>query len=127
MSFKIVRNDITKVTADAIVNTANPKVAYGGGVDRAIYKAAGEKKLLAERAKIGVMKPGELDVLEICYEKCLKKAYSLKCKSIAFPLISTGVYGFPKDKGLQIAMSVLQDGFTILLSAPVRLQLLRQR
>lgn len=138
MSFQIIRNDITKVEADAVVNTANPMPIYGNGVDQAIYMAAGEKNLLAERKKIGEIKPGnvavtpafnlpanyiihtvgpiwedgnhgELDILKDCYEKSLKKAQSLKCKSIAFPLIATGVYGFPKDKGLQIAMSVLQE------------------
>lgn len=138
MPFQIIRNDITKVKADAIVNTANPKPCYGSGVDSAIYKAAGEKKLLAERKKIGDIAPGtvavtpafkldakyiihtvgpvwedgkhgEFDVLKACYEKSLKKAYSLKCKSIAFPLIATGVYGFPKDKGLEIAMDVLRE------------------
>lgn len=138
MPFQIIRNDITKVKADAIVNTANPKPCYGRGVDSAIYKAAGEKRLLAERKKIGDIAPGtayvtpafeldakyiihtvgpvwedgkhgEFDILKSCYERSLKKAYSLKCKSIAFPLISTGVYGFPKDKGLDIAMDVLRE------------------
>ena len=138
MPFQIIRNDITKVNADAIVNSANPEPIYGAGVDQAIYKAAGEKKLLAERKKIGDIAPGhiavtpafdlpakyvihavgpiwqdgnhgELDVLKSCYEKSLKKAYALRCKSIAFPLISTGVYGYPKDKGLQVALTVLQE------------------
>jgi len=138
MSFQVIRHDITKVKADAIVNTANPEPIYGSGVDQAIYMAAGEKELLAERIKIGKIKPGtvavtpafnlqaeyiihtvgpcwvdgksgEAETLKSCYSKSLKKAYSLKCKSIAFPLISTGVYGFPKDLALQIAMSELQE------------------
>ena len=138
MPFQIIRNDITKVKADAIVNTANPQVAIGGGVDAAIYKAAGEEKLLAERKKIGILNPGEVgitpafnldakyiihasgpwweggdkgefDALRSCYEKSLNLALENGCESIAFPLIATGVYGFPKDKALQIATSVIQQ------------------
>lgn len=138
MSFQIIRNDITKVKADAIVNTANPKPTYAGGTDSAIYEAAGKQALLAERKKIGdiargeaVETPafgldakyiihtvgpvwqggnkGEFDTLKSCYENSLNLALKLKCKSIAFPLIATGVYGFPKDKALQIAMSVIQS------------------
>lgn len=137
MPFHIIRNDITKVKADIIVNTANPKPTYGSGTDSAIYKAAGEKELLSARKKIGniargdvAVTPafnldakyiihtvgpiwdggdkGELDILRSCYEKSLSLALELKCKSIAFPLIATGVYGFPKDKALQIAMSTIQ-------------------
>lgn len=134
MPFQIIRNDITKVKADAIVNTANPKPVIGSGTDSAIYKAAGEKLLLAEREKIGDIVPGqtvhtdafylnakyiihtvgpawvdgnhgECDILHSCYENALHKAAELSCKSIAFPLIATGVYGFPKDEALQIALS----------------------
>lgn len=134
MPFKIIRNDITKVKADAIVNTANPNVAVGSGTDSAIYNAAGKEELLAERKKIGIMFPGqaaytnafnldakyiihtigptwidgfheERETLHSCYEKSLNIAAELKCKSVAFPLIATGVYGFPKDEALQIALS----------------------
>jgi len=137
MSFHIIRNDITKVKADAIVNTANPNPIYGGGTDTAIYMAAGAEALLAERKKIGkiargeaVYTPafnlnakyiihtvgpawkgggdGEFDILKNCYDNSLRLAKELKCKSIAFPLIATGIYGFPKDKALQIAMSSIQ-------------------
>ena len=137
MPFQIIRNDITKVKADAIVNTANPKPTYGDGTDSAIYEAAGKKNLLLERKKIGDIEHGqaavtpafnlnakyiihtvgpvwqggnksEFDILRSCYENSLKLALELKCKSIAFPLIATGVYGFPKDKALQIAMSVIE-------------------
>ncbi len=137
MPFQIIRNDITKVKADAIVNTANPKPIYGGGTDSAIYKAAGEELLLAARMKIGdiargeaVETPafgldakyiihtvgpmweggdkGEFDILRSCYENSLQLAYKLKCRSVAFPLISTGGYGFPNDKALQTALSAIQ-------------------
>ena len=135
MPFKIVRNDITKVKADAVVNTANPNPICASGTDLAIYEAAGKEQLLAERTKIGKIARGdvavtgafnlnakyiihtvgpvwedgdhhEFDILESCYRKSLQKAVELECESIAFPLISTGVYGFPKDKALQIAVSV---------------------
>ena len=134
MPFQIIRNDITKVKADAIVNTANPNVAVGSGTDSAIYHAAGEKQLRAERKKIGIIMPGEVahtpafnleakyiihtvgpswidgnhkerEILHSCYEKSLNLAAKLECKSIAFPLIATGVYGFPKDEALQIALA----------------------
>ena len=64
LPFQIIRNDITKVKADAIVNTANPNVAVGGGVDSAIYKAAGKDKLLEARKKIGVLMPGEAAITD---------------------------------------------------------------
>ena len=141
MPFKIVRNDITKVKADAIVNTANPNPICVSGTDLAIYEAAGKEKLLAERVNIGKIARGdiavtgaynlnakyiihtvgpvwtdglhhEFEILEDCYRKSLQKALELKCESIAFPLISTGVYGFPKDKALQIAVSVFSQFLT---------------
>ncbi len=141
MPFKIVRNDITKVKADVIVNTANPNPICASGTDLAIYEAAGKEKLLAERAGIGKIARGdiavtgaynlkakyiihtvgpvwtdglhhEFKILESCYRKSLQKALELKCESIAFPLISTGVYGFPKDKALQIAVSVFSQFLT---------------
>ena len=131
MPFQIIRNDITKVKADAIVNTANPRPCIGRGTDSAIYAAAGEEQLLAERKKIGEIAPGqsastdafnldakyiihtvgpawvdgahgERDILRSCYETSLELAAELKCKSIAFPLIASGVYGFPKDEALNI-------------------------
>lgn len=140
MPFQIIRNDITKVKADAIVNTANPYVAIGSGVDSAIYKAAGRDELLAAREKIGVLNPGdvgitpafnldakyilhasgpwwegggknEAEILRSCYDKCLKMAYENSCRSIACPLLATGTYGFPKELGIQIAV----DSFTSFL------------
>lgn len=117
MPFKIVRNDITKVKADVIVNTANPYPICASGTDLAIYEAAGKEKLLAERVNIGKISRGdiavtgaynlkakyiihtvgpvwtdglhhEFEILEDCYRKSLQKALELKCESIAFPLIS---------------------------------------
>ena len=124
MPFKIIRNDITKVRADAIVNTANPEPVIGRGTDSAIYMAAGEEQLLTERKMIGPIRPGcavstpafNLDAkyvihtvgpetLHSCYQNSLSLAAELKCDSIAFPLIATGVYGFPKDEALNIALS----------------------
>lgn len=138
MSFNIIRNDITKVSADAIVNTANPKPIYAGGTDSAIYAAAGAEALLKEREKIGDIEVGqsavtsafgldakyiihtvgpewtdgehgEQEAVKNCYENSLKLAKELGCESIAFPLIATGVYGFPKDEALKIAISVFSD------------------
>ena len=134
MPFQIIRNDITKVKADAIVNTANPKPVIGSGTDSAIYKAAGENALLAQRKRIGNIAPGqavktdafalqakyiihtvgpawidgkhgEHDILRSCYANSLLLAAELSCDSIAFPLIATGVYGFPKGDALQIALA----------------------
>ena len=139
MPFQIIRNDITKVKADAIINTANPFPQVGAGTDSAVYHAAGKEKLLAERKKIGLIQPGEVavtpafdlnakyiihtvgpawnggndgefDTLRSCYKKSLEQAHELKCKSVAFPLIATGVYGFPKADALQIAMQEI-SGF----------------
>lgn len=138
MAFQIVRNDITKITADAIVNTANPAPTFMAGTDAAVYQAAGAEKLLKEREKIGVIAEGEVAVtpafgldaryifhtvgpvwqggdkgeketVKKCYENCLKKAAELELESIAFPLISTGVYGFPKADALIIATTVFSE------------------
>ena len=137
MPFQIIRNDITNVASDAIVNTANPDPVIGAGTDSAIYRAAGEEQLLAERKKIGPIHAGEaavtpafalpakyiihtvgpiweggshgeFETLASCYRKSLLLARQLGCGSIAFPLISTGVYGFPKDKALTIALDTIR-------------------
>lgn len=133
MPFKIVRNDITKMKVDAVVNTANPAPIYGPGVDVAIYRAAGEEELLAERRRIGYMEEGEVAItsafqlsakyiihavsplyidgesgeeekLRQCYRRSLKLAYENGSKSIAFPLIATGGFGYPKEEGMRIAV-----------------------
>lgn len=138
MPFKIVRNDITKMQVDAIVNTANHAPVYSSGTDSAVYSAAGAVELLAERRKIGYMeageaaitpgfrlpakyiihtvspyyedgKQGEAEKLRACYEKSLLLALEYGCKSIAFPLIATGSFGYPKAEGMEIALDVIHN------------------
>ncbi len=137
MAFSIIRNDITHVRADAIVNSANPLPVCGGGSDAAVYAAAGMEELLAARERIGRIEPGhaaatpafalpakyvihtvgpvwtggengERDVVRACYRSSLRLAQGLECQSVAFPLISTGTYGFPKEEALQIAVSEIR-------------------
>jgi len=138
MPFQIIRNDITKVKADAIVNTANPRPVIGSGTDGAIYEAAGAAQVLEKRREIGNIAPGEAaytpafdlpakyiihtvgpawkdgqhgeqELLRSCYRNSLTLADSLSCESVAFPLIATGVYGFPKDKALAIAVAEISE------------------
>lgn len=133
MPLKIVRNDLTKMQVDAIVNTANPKPKYSSGTDTAVYKAAGDEELLVERKKIGYMNEGEVAItpgfklpakyiihavspryidgnsgeenrLRDCYKKSLALAAQHQCKSVAFPLIATGSFGYPKEEGMRIAL-----------------------
>lgn len=136
MSLVVIRNDITKVKADAIVNTANPRPCYGNGTDRAIYMAAGAEQLLADRKIIGNIdegdvavtkaynlpakfiihavtpvwwdgEHGELDMLRSAYEKAFAEAVSRKCKSIAFPVMASGSNGYPNDVAIKVAFSEL--------------------
>lgn len=134
MPLKILRNDITKMSADAIVNTANAHATVGSGCDHAIYHAAGYDELLKYRTeKIGFVPEGdafitpgfklnckyiihavspffmdgksdEEEKLRSCYKKCLQLAVKKEVKSIAFPLISTGGFGYPKEEGFRIAV-----------------------
>lgn len=137
MPLQIIRNDITRVRADAIVNTANPEPVVGGGTDSAIYQAAGKDLLLEARKKIGCIAPGKAEVtpafgldaeyiihtvgpvweggshgeretLGNCYRNSLILAKSLGCRSVAFPLISSGVYGFPDGEALAVALDAIQ-------------------
>lgn len=133
MPIKIVRNDITRMQADIIVNTANDHPTVGTGCDRAIYQAAGYDELLAYRKTVGFVpegdafitpafklqakyivhavsplfidgQHGEEEKLRSCYRKSLALAASHDAASIAFPLISTGGFGYPREEGLRIAV-----------------------
>jgi O-acetyl-ADP-ribose deacetylase (regulator of RNase III) len=141
MPLEIIRHDITKMKVDVIVNAANTALKMGGGVCGAIFRAAGARELQAACDKIGGCKVGEavitdgfkLDakyiihtpgpiwqggsnqeasLLKASYYNSLELAKNHQCVSIAFPLISTGIYGYPKEEALQIAVSTI-DSFLL--------------
>lgn len=141
MPFQILHNDITNMNTDAIVNAANSKLLIGGGVCGAIFRAAGEAQLQKECEQIRpcpvghavitkgynlkakyiihtvgpIYKDGnsnEAKFLKSAYETSLKLAKDYNLKSIAFPLISSGIYAYPKKEALNIAISTIKEFLT---------------
>lgn len=139
MPFTIVRQDITHMQVDAIVNAANPGLVMGGGVCGTIFQAAGPDKLQRACSKVAPIKPGEAVItpgynlpakyvvhaagpiyrqgpagqnerlLRSAYMASLKLALKKRCKSIAFPLLSSGASGYPKEAALQVATAAFRD------------------
>jgi O-acetyl-ADP-ribose deacetylase (regulator of RNase III) len=137
VQLEIVRGDITRLAVDAIVNAANTALSGGGGVDGAIHRAAGPELMQASlalggcrtgdaKATPGFALPakwvfhavgpvwsggghGEDEALVGCYRRCLELATVHDVKTIAFPAISTGIYGFPRQRAAQIAVQTVRE------------------
>ena len=137
MPFRIVRGDITKMRTDAVVNAANSALCQGGGVCGAIFSAAGALELRRACDQIGRCETGEAvitggfrlpaqyiihtvgpvwrggnsgeeELLRSCYRKSLMLAKQNELKSVAFPLISAGIFGYPKAQAAAVAVSEIQ-------------------
>lgn len=139
MPLTIIHQDITKMKVDAIVNAANTELQMGGGVCGAIFEAAGPRELQAACDKLAPIKTGEAvitpgfallakyvihaagpiyqqkdtkqseELLRLTYLNALRLASECKCESIAFPLLSSGIYGYPKKEALRVATSAIQE------------------
>lgn len=139
MALKVVVNgDVTKMEVDAVVNAANPQLMRGGGVCGAIFEAADDDRLQEECSSLAPCETGnavatgaynleakyivhavgpvwnggnngEAELLHDAYINALKTAKKKGCKSIAFPLISSGIYGYPKDDAMHIAMTAIEE------------------
>ena len=138
MPLSIVHGDITNISADAIVNAGNSALRQGGGVCGAIFAAAGARELSAACDRIGHCAVGEAvatsgfrlpakyilhtvgplwrggdsgeeALLRSCYRNCLRLADSMRLTSIAFPLISSGIFGYPKEQALSVAVSEIES------------------
>ena len=138
MPFNLVRQDITKMRVDAIVNAANTELRMGGGVCGAIFNAAGADEMQAACGRLAPIRTGEAVVtpgfrlpakyvihtagpvyrggnhseqeqLRSCYMNSLKRAVEYGCKSVAFPLISSGIYGYPKEEALRVATDAIKE------------------
>ena len=133
-----LRGDITTLAVDAIVNAANSALSAGGGVDAAIHEAAGEQELSVACAELGGCETGdakatpgfrlparwiihavgpvwqggqrgEAELLASCYRRAVQVAEDLDARTVAFPAISTGIFGFPRDLAAQIAVTTLRE------------------
>lgn len=138
MSLKFLQADITRLEVDAIVNAANTELLAGGGVCGAIFRAAGYDELRAACNKLSPIQTGEAvitdgfnlpakfiihtagpiwhggnsgeeNLLRACYSNSLKLAVEKNCRSVAFPLISSGIYGYPPNDALAVAVDEIKN------------------